>query len=86
MPDIRTEQAMTPRDAFFAATEDVKPGDAVGRVSAEWITPYPPGIPAVAAGEVYTDKAVEYLQAVVEAGGFVEGTADPQLTKMRVVA
>jgi arginine/lysine/ornithine decarboxylase len=86
MPDIRTEQAMTPRDAFFAATEDVKPRGAVGRVSAEWITPYPPGIPAVAAGEVYTDKAVEYLQAVVEAGGFVEGTADPQLTKMRVVA
>jgi arginine decarboxylase len=84
-PQIRTEQAMSPREAFFAKTEDVKPSEAVGRVSAEWITPYPPGIPAVAAGEVYTDAAVDYLQEVVAAGGFVEGTADPALSKLRVV-
>src|SRR3954449_7177689 len=58
MPQIRTEQAMTPREAFFSKTEDVKPSEAVGRVSAEWITPYPPGIPAVAAGEAYTATAV----------------------------
>jgi arginine/lysine/ornithine decarboxylase len=86
MPQIRSEQAMTPREAFFSKTEDVKPSEAVGRVSAEWITPYPPGIPAVAAGEVYNQAAVEYLQELVEAGGFVEGTADPTLEKMRVVA
>jgi arginine decarboxylase len=86
MPEIRTEQAMTPREAFFSTTEDVEPGEAVGRVSAEWITPYPPGIPAIAAGELYTDTAVEHLQEVVAAGGFVEGTADPTLKKMRVVA
>src|SRR4051812_8822107 len=52
-PDLRTEQAMLPREAFFAETELVKPRDAVGRVSAELVTPYPPGIPAVAPGEVY---------------------------------
>src|SRR3954471_23339661 len=86
MPEIRTEQVMTPREAFFSKTEDVKPSEAVGRVSAEWITPYPPGIPAVAAGEAYTATAVEYLQEVIAAGGFVEGTADPELKKMRVVA
>src|SRR3954454_689146 len=86
MPEIRTEQVMTPREAFFSKTEDVKPSEAVGRVSAEWITPYPPGIPAVAAGEAYTATAVEYLQEVIVAGGFVEGTADPELKKMRVVA
>jgi len=86
MPDIRTEHVMTPREAFFSKTEDVKPSEAVGRVSAEWITPYPPGIPAVAAGEAYTATAVEYLQEVIAAGGFVEGTADPELKKMRVVA
>jgi hypothetical protein len=45
---LRTEQAMLPRDAFFARAEDVKPRDAEGRVSAELVTPYPPGIPAVA--------------------------------------
>ena len=85
-PQIRSEQAMSPREAFFAETEDVKPSDAVGRVSAEWVTPYPPGVPAVAAGEVYNDAAVEYLEELVAAGGFVEGTADPSLSKLRVVA
>src|SRR3954452_8864219 len=33
-PQIRTEQAMLPRDAFFARTEPVKPKDAAGRISA----------------------------------------------------
>jgi arginine decarboxylase len=77
---------MTPREAFFAQTEDVSPKDAVGRVSAEYVTPYPPGIPAVAPGELYTEENVDYLQAFVAAGGFVEGTADPSLGQLRVVA
>src|SRR3954465_11312486 len=50
--ELRTEQAMLPRDAFFAASENVRPKQAIGRVSAELITPYPPGIPAIAPGEV----------------------------------
>jgi arginine/lysine/ornithine decarboxylase len=85
-PQIRSEQAMTPRDAFFAKTEMVKPKEAVGRVSAEWVTPYPPGIPAVGAGEAYTEANVGYLEEIAAAGGFVEGAADPSLDTLRVVA
>jgi arginine/lysine/ornithine decarboxylase len=85
-PEIRSESAMLPRDAFFAQTEMVKPADAVGRVSAELVTPYPPGIPAVAPGELYTEENVSYLESFVEAGGFVEGASDPALSKLRVVA
>jgi arginine decarboxylase len=84
--DLRTEQAMLPRDAFFADTEHVKPSDAPGRISAELVTPYPPGIPAVAPGEVYTEAIVEYLEEVAAAGGFMEGAADQSLSKLRVVA
>jgi arginine decarboxylase len=84
--ELRTEQAMTPREAFFAKTELVKPKDAVGRVSAELVTPYPPGIPAVVPGEVHTDATVDYLEQVVRAGGYVEGAADPALDRLRVVA
>jgi arginine/lysine/ornithine decarboxylase len=40
----------------------------------------------VAPGELYTDDNVSYLEAFVEAGGFVEGAADPTLQKLRVVA
>ena len=85
-PQIRSESAMLPRDAFFAQTETVKFKDAIGRISAELVTPYPPGIPAVAPGELYTQENVDYLQAFVEAGGFVEGASDPTLQKLRVVS
>jgi arginine decarboxylase len=84
--ELRTEQAMLPRDAFFAPVELVKPGDAIGRVSAELVTPYPPGIPAVAPGEIYNDAIVDYLEEIVAGGGFVEGASDQSLDKLRVVA
>jgi arginine/lysine/ornithine decarboxylase len=85
-PDIRTEQAMLPREAFFARTETVKPREAAGRVSAELITPYPPGIPAVAPGEVLNDALIDYLEEIVANGAFVEGASDPSLGAFRVVA
>src|SRR3954463_1047705 len=83
--ELRTEAAMVPRDAFFSPTEAVKPGDAPGRVSAEWITPYPPGIPAIAPGEVLTEPIVGYLEEGVRNGAFVEGAAAPSLGSCRVV-
>jgi arginine decarboxylase len=84
--DLRTEQAMLPREAFFSATEQLKPRAAIGRISAELVTPYPPGIPVVAPGEVITGTIVEYLEAFVAAGGFVEGASDQTLDRFRVVA
>jgi arginine decarboxylase len=84
--DLRTEQAMIPRDAFFARTELVSPGDAVGRISAELVTPYPPGIPAVAPGQVYNEAIVDYLEEIVANGAFVEGAANQTLDKLRVTA
>ncbi|MFE4421334.1 hypothetical protein [Streptomyces sp. NPDC056817] len=35
-----------PRDAFFGRTEQVPVDKASGRMAAEMLTPYPPGIPA----------------------------------------
>jgi arginine decarboxylase len=84
--ELRTEQAMLPRDAFFAATENVRPKQAIGRVSAELITPYPPGIPAIAPGEIVTDALVGYLEEIAANGAFFEGAADTSLQKLRVVA
>jgi arginine/lysine/ornithine decarboxylase len=84
-PQIRSEQVMLPRDAFFAQAEMVKFKDAVGRISAEMVTPYPPGIPAVAPGELFTQENVDYLEEFVAVGGFVEGASDPMLQKLRVV-
>ena len=83
--ELRTDQAMLPRDAFFSEAETISPKEAVGRVSAELVTPYPPGIPAIAPGEIYTDAIVEYIEEIVAKDGFVEGASDQSLSKLRVV-
>jgi arginine/lysine/ornithine decarboxylase len=81
-----TEQAMRPRDAFFAPSDMVPPRDAAGRINADIVTPYPPGIPVLAPGEVITEAIVEHLEHVVALGGFVEGATDQALDRLRVVA
>jgi arginine decarboxylase len=81
-----TEQAMLPCEAFFAPSEMVAPDDAVGRVNADIVVPYPPGIPVLAPGEVITEAIAEHLEHVVALGGFVEGATDQALDRFRVVA
>ena len=71
------EQAMTPRQAFFAPRERVRFADAVGRVSAELIAPYPPGIPALAPGEVVSAELVAALRGEVAGGTRMAGVSDP---------
>jgi Orn/Lys/Arg decarboxylase, C-terminal domain len=44
------EQALSPREAFFAPSRRVRLQDAAGEVAAELVVPYPPGIPALAPG------------------------------------
>jgi arginine decarboxylase len=84
--DLRMETVMLPRDAFLGATEMVPWREAAGRISAEMICPYPPGIPIVAPGEELTDVVVDYLERLAAAGVMVEGAADETLERLRVVA
>lgn len=79
------EQAATPRDAYFAAQERVPLALAVGRVCAELVTPYPPGIPVLAPGEVVSQEVVSWLRSAVAAGVHVHGPDDPRMTTMRVL-
>jgi arginine/lysine/ornithine decarboxylase len=85
-PALELEQAMLPRDAFFAPAEHVPPHRAVGRIAAEMISPYPPGVPVVAPGEIITAEVVDYLTSGVAAGLLVPDAADPELGVLRVTA
>jgi arginine decarboxylase len=84
--EIELESVQLPRDAFFGAVEMVPAERASGRVAAEQITPYPPGIPAVVPGERLNDAVIEYLRAGLAAGMECPDPADPSLEKFRVVA
>ncbi|MEU6814639.1 ornithine decarboxylase [Streptomyces sp. NPDC046860] len=86
-PDrLRMEQAVLPRDAYFDEHTDVPAEEAAGRIAAEMITPYPPGIPVVLPGEQLTEPVLRYLVTGVRAGMNLPDAADPGLTTVRVVA
>jgi arginine decarboxylase len=83
--DLQLETAMLPRDAFFAEVEQVDADQAIGRISAEMVTPYPPGAPAILPGEVITEEVVEYVRTGLDAGMQLPDPADPELKTFRVV-
>ena len=64
-------------EAMDADTERTALQDTVGKVSAEFVYLYPPGIPIIAPGEVFTDAIVEKIMAYKAAGLLVQGPADP---------
>jgi lysine decarboxylase len=84
--DLQLETVMLPRDAFFGPVQTVDARDAVGRIAAEQLTPYPPGIPVVVPGERIDDAVVEYLRTGLDAGMNVPDAADSRLRTIRVVA
>jgi arginine/lysine/ornithine decarboxylase len=83
---LELESVMRPRDAFFARVEQVPIAEAAGRVVAEMISPYPPGVPVLAPGERITQGVLDYLTTGVAAGMLVPDAADPSLGTLRVVA
>ncbi|MGC0380704.1 aminotransferase class I/II-fold pyridoxal phosphate-dependent enzyme [Streptomyces sp. SAI-129] len=84
--ELRMPQVCLPRDAFFGPTEDVPLDRAAGRVAAEMITPYPPGIPAVLPGERLAEPVLRYLRTGLDAGMYLPDPTDPALETIRVVA
>lgn len=83
--ELQLESEMAPGEAFFAPAELVSADRAVGRVAAEQLTPYPPGIPTVVPGERIGRAVLDYLRSGVHAGMTVPDATDPTLDTVRVV-
>ncbi|MHB1809397.1 MAG: aminotransferase class I/II-fold pyridoxal phosphate-dependent enzyme [Solirubrobacteraceae bacterium] len=80
------ELVLTPREAYLGAQEVVPTAEAVGRVAAESLATYPPGIPNVLPGERLTAETLDYVQHTLEQGGSVRGASDRELRTVRIVA
>jgi arginine decarboxylase len=76
---------MRPREAFLADAEFVKFRESEGRICAETLTPYPPGIPIIAPGEEITGDIIDYLRLELKAGVRIQGPYDDKLRIIRVV-
>jgi lysine decarboxylase len=83
--EIELESIQLPREAFFGEVEAVPAEKASGRICAEQITPYPPGIPAVVPGERLNDAVIDYLRTGLDAGMNVPDAADSSLKTFRCV-
>ena len=58
---------------------------AVGRISAELLCPYPPGVPAVCPGEVVTQAMIDFCRQVLRSGGKITGASDASLQSLDVI-
>jgi arginine/lysine/ornithine decarboxylase len=83
--ELQLELVHLPRDAFFGRTSQVPIERAEGRVAAEMITPYPPGIPVAVPGERLNHAVIDYLRSGVTAGMVVPDATDSRLTSVRVM-
>lgn len=79
------EVVLTPREAYLGKKEHIPLASGVGRIAAEMVAPYPPGIPVVAPGELITAEVVSYLQYALRAGFHLQGPSDPNLRTIQVI-
>lgn len=82
---VTPQRGISMRDAYFAKTEMVVAENATGRISADLIAPYPPGVAVVAPGEVLTKEILEGLRASQDAGVRIAYATDATLGTYRVV-
>jgi arginine decarboxylase len=76
---------LSPREAFLAPQEVVPFDNAEGRIAAESLAAYPPGVPNVLPGERLTRPTLAYIADSVAHGGLVRGASDRTLQTIRVV-
>ena len=82
---INPEVCMTPKKAFYSEKISLPLADSVGKICAEFVTSYPPGIPLLAPGELITPEIVGYIKYIKEKGCFITGTEDIQANCINVI-
>lgn len=84
LPEI-PQLSLSPRDAFYADTEIVPLDRAAGRIIAEFIMVYPPGIPILLPGEVISQENIQYIIEHLKVGLPVQGPEDKSLQTVKVI-
>lgn len=79
------QQALLLRQAFDSAKVSVPLQNAAGRICAEQVSFYPPGIPVLLPGELVTEEIIAYCENMKNLRLPVSGPADGSLREIRVV-
>lgn len=70
---VSGSQELPPWKAYSLEKEGIRLDSSVGRICADIVTPYPPGIPVLYPGEIISSLTVEYIRDIISAGGKVSG-------------
>mgnify|MGYP001205409961 CR=1 FL=1 len=84
IPEI-PQLSLTPRDAFYGETELIPFAQSAGRIIAEFIYVYPPGIPILLPGEVISQENIDFILEHLEVGLPVKGPEDPDIRQIKVI-
>lgn len=76
---------MSPQKAFYAKKTSIPLEEASGRVCAEFVMSYPPGIPILAPGEAITKEIIDYIKYAKEKGCSLTGTEDMSVDSLNVI-
>jgi lysine decarboxylase len=77
---------ITPRAAHFSERTFVHRNEAKGRVSAQMIVPYPPGIPVLCPGELITEEICDFLDGFIRSGRHFHGSESENQDSIAVVS
>ena len=77
---------VSPREVFFAKNKSVPLENSVGKICAEEITFYPPGIPILNPGEIVTPQILDFIKQQKSIGGRIIGAADTSLNTLKILA
>lgn len=83
MPVIPS-MALTPRAAYFSKTESIPLEKAEGKISTEMIAPYPPGIPVIYPGEVFTADIIEFISDAIKEKRHIHGFSDKTMQTVKI--
>lgn len=84
VPEI-PQLSLSPRDAFYGDTETIPFKASAGRIIAEFIYVYPPGIPILLPGEIISQDNIDYIQDHIDVGLPVKGPEDRTIQQVKVI-
>lgn len=84
IPEI-PQLSLSPRDAFYGDTEWIPFAESAGRIIAEFIYVYPPGIPILLPGEVVSQENIDYITDHINIGLPVKGPEDRTIRQIKVI-
>ncbi len=84
-PNYIPEKAFNPREAFYSNKKSIPIKDAIGKICAEYIIPYPPGISLLSPGEIITKEIIEYVHKCKSIGMNITGIEDENLDFIKII-